>query len=47
MMRTSDAVSPVDASSVLVSIIAFTVIYSGLGVLDIYLLRKYAQKGPT
>ncbi len=46
MMRTSDAVSPVDASSVLVSIIAFTVIYSGLGVLDIYLLRKYAQKGP-
>lgn len=46
MMRTSDAVSPVDASSVMVSIIAFTVVYSALGVLDIYLLRKFAQKGP-
>ncbi len=46
MMRTSDAVSPVEASSVLVSIIAFLVVYSGLGVLDIYLLRKYARKGP-
>ncbi|MFV0347154.1 MAG: cytochrome ubiquinol oxidase subunit I [Halodesulfovibrio sp.] len=46
MMRTNDAVSPVDASSVLTSIIAFVVVYSLLGVLDIYLLRKYALKGP-
>jgi cytochrome d ubiquinol oxidase subunit I len=36
----------VDASSVLTSIIAFVVVYSLLGVLDIYLLRKYALKGP-
>lgn len=46
MMRTTDAVSPVDASSVVVSIIAFIVVYSGLGLLDIYLLRKFALKGP-
>ncbi|GFM36543.1 cytochrome ubiquinol oxidase subunit I [Desulfovibrio psychrotolerans] len=46
MMRTTDAVSPVDASSVMVSIIAFIVVYSGLGLLDIYLLRKFALKGP-
>ena len=46
MMRTSDAVSPVPASSVGLSLIAFLVIYTFLGVLDIYLLRKYALKGP-
>lgn len=46
MMRTSDAVSPVPASSVGLSLLAFLVVYSFLGVLDIYLLRKYALKGP-
>lgn len=46
MMRTSDAVSPVPASSVAISLLAFIVVYSFLGVLDIYLLRKYAIKGP-
>ena len=46
MMRTSDAVSPVPASSVWISLAAFIVFYTFLGILDIYLLRKYAIKGP-
>lgn len=46
LMRTSDAVSPVPASSVATSLVAFCVVYTFLGVLDIYLLRKYAIKGP-
>lgn len=46
MMRTSDAVSPVPVGSVATSVIAFIVVYSILGILDIYLLKKYAKKGP-
>ena len=46
LMRTSDAVSPVPASSVALSLAAFAVIYTALGILDIYLLAKYARKGP-
>ncbi|MDD6180658.1 MAG: cytochrome ubiquinol oxidase subunit I [Desulfovibrionaceae bacterium] len=46
LMRTSDAVSPVPGSSVLVSLIAFIAVYSALGLLDIMLLRTYARKGP-
>lgn len=46
MMKTADAVSPVPASSVALSILAFIGIYTVLGVLDIWLLRKYAMKGP-
>lgn len=46
LMRTSDAVSPVPAASVSLSLLAFLVVYSVLGILDIYLLRKYALKGP-
>ena len=45
-MRTSDAVSPVPTSSVGLSLLAFIVVYTVLGVIDIYLLRKYAIKGP-
>ena len=45
-MRTSDAVSPVPAENVAISLGAFIVVYSLLGLLDIYLLRKYAIKGP-
>lgn len=47
MMRTSDAVSPVPASSVAISLLAFLVVYAVLGVVDIWLLRKYAVKGPA
>ncbi len=46
LMRTSDAVSPVPASSVAISLVAFTVVFIFLGVVDICLLRKYARKGP-
>ncbi len=46
LMRTSDAVSPVPASSVGLSLFAFIAVYTFLGILDIYLLRKYARKGP-
>ncbi|MBQ9537430.1 MAG: cytochrome ubiquinol oxidase subunit I [Desulfovibrionaceae bacterium] len=46
LMRTQDGVSPLAASQVSVSFIAFIVLYTILGVLDIYLLRKYAIKGP-
>lgn len=46
LMRTTDAVSPVPAASVATSLVAFLVVYTFLGVLDIYLLRKYARKGP-
>ena len=46
MMRTTAAVSPVPAASVANSLLAFICVYTFLGVLDIYLLRKYAIKGP-
>ena len=46
LMRTSDAVSPVPTSSVGLSLAAFIVIYTFLGILDIYLLRKVCQEGP-
>lgn len=46
LMRTSDAVSPVPSSSVALSLLSFIVVYSALGILDIYLLIKYARKGP-
>lgn len=46
LMRTTDAVSPVPASSVAISLAAFIVVYSFLGIVDIYLLAKYARKGP-
>lgn len=46
LMRTSEAVSPVPGSSVAISLAAFIAVYTLLGALDIYLLRKYAIHGP-
>ena len=46
LMRTADAVSPLSPSQVLVSFVVFILVYSFLGVVDIYLLAKYAKKGP-
>ena len=46
LMRTSDAVSPVDPGNILFSLVAFIVVYTLLGILDIFLLIKYARKGP-
>lgn len=47
LLRTTDAVSPIPASSVGISILAFTLVYTVLGILDIYLIRKYAILGPA
>lgn len=46
LLRTTDAVSPIPAGNVSLSILAFTLVYTILGILDIYLLRKYAILGP-
>lgn len=46
LMATVQAISPVPTSSVAVSLVAFILIYALLGVTNIYLIRKYALKGP-
>ena len=46
LMKTKDAVSHLATSQVLISLLAFIVIYSLLGAVDFYLLAKYAKKGP-
>jgi cytochrome d ubiquinol oxidase subunit I len=47
LLRTSDAVSKaVEPIQVMASLIGFTIFYSALGIIDIYLLSKYAKKGP-
>jgi len=47
VLKTADAVSKnVSPLQVLTSLIGFTLLYGFLGVIDIYLLFKYARKGP-
>ena len=46
MMKTANAASPVSASQVGVSLIAFVVVYSLLGIACYYLIFKNARKGP-
>lgn len=47
LLRTADAVSKsVELSQVIASLIGFTLFYGALGVIDIYLLAKFAKKGP-
>lgn len=46
LMKTADAVSILDVSQVAISLTAFVVFYSVLGIIDFYLLAKYARKGP-
>ncbi len=47
MLRTSDGVSKsIDPFQVATSLAAFAIAYTILGVIDIYLLIKYAKKGP-
>ena len=46
LMRTKDAVSPIPASSVGMSLGTFVLVYSLLGVVCICLIRKVACKGP-
>lgn len=46
LMKTSDAASPVASSQVLISLIAFILVYSFLGAVGFYLIAKNAKKGP-
>lgn len=46
IMRTSEAVSPITIGQVGFSFVLLTLIYLLLGAIDIFLLYKYARKGP-
>jgi cytochrome d ubiquinol oxidase subunit I len=46
LMKTADAVSPVAASQVAVSLVAFILVYGLLGGVGYYLIGKYARLGP-
>ena len=46
LMRTKDAVSPIDPSQVGISLIAFILVYGILGLAAYYLIIKHARKGP-
>ncbi len=47
VLRTSQAVSKsISVVQVYASLLGFTLLYGGLGVVDIYLLSKFARKGP-
>lgn len=46
VMKTADAVSPIDTSQVLISFIAFVGVYSLLGAAAFYLIASHARKGP-
>jgi cytochrome d ubiquinol oxidase subunit I len=47
LMRTADAVSPISTTQVGVSALGFVLLYTLLGIADIYLLAKYARRGPA
>ena len=46
LMRTKDAVSPIAASQVAISLAAFILVYSALGAIAFYLIGKQARRGP-
>ncbi len=46
LMKTSDAVSPVAASQVITSLIAFVLVYGLLGAVGVYLMVKFIKQGP-
>jgi cytochrome d ubiquinol oxidase subunit I len=46
VMRTKDAFSPIAASQVWVSLAAFVLVYSLLGLAAYYQIFKHARKGP-
>jgi cytochrome d ubiquinol oxidase subunit I len=46
VMKTSDAVSPIATSQVLISFLAFIVVYGLLGAVGVYLIVKNARRGP-
>jgi cytochrome d ubiquinol oxidase subunit I len=46
LMKTADAVSPIATSQVTVTLTAFIVVYSLIGLAAFYLMAKIARKGP-
>jgi len=46
LMKTADAASPVSPVQVGVSLIAFTIVYTLLGITAFYLIARHARKGP-
>ncbi len=46
LMKTRDAVSPIATSQVGISLAAFVLVYSLLGAIAFYLIRKFAIRGP-
>jgi cytochrome bd ubiquinol oxidase subunit I len=46
VMKTSDAVSPIASYQVAISLAAFVVVYTLLGIACFYLIVKHARKGP-
>jgi len=46
LMRTKDAVSPIAASQVGISLAAFILAYTALGVIAFYLIAKHVRRGP-
>ena len=46
LMRTRDAVSPIAASQVGITLTAFILVYSLLGAVAFYLMAKFARQGP-
>lgn len=46
MMKTSNAVSPIAASQVGISLAAFIVVYTFLGIVAFYLIASHARRGP-
>ncbi len=47
LMKTSQAASPIDGSQVLVSLIAFILIYGLLGAAGLFLVVRHVRKGPA
>ncbi|WP_022854321.1 cytochrome ubiquinol oxidase subunit I [Thermodesulfatator atlanticus] len=46
LMKTSAGVSPIAPVQVVISLLAFILVYALLGLVDFYLLFKFARKGP-
>jgi len=46
LMKTSDAVSPIAASQVLLTLVGFVLLYSFLGAVALYLMYRVVRKGP-
>jgi cytochrome d ubiquinol oxidase subunit I len=46
LMKTKDAVSPIAASQVGITLAAFIIAYSALGVIAFYLIAKHVRRGP-